>query len=554
MHNNRPFDTSKLLLKKKQDRKVIFNNPGNIHSNLNLQHSSHLNFNDYLKSFVILTGGLLLMTCFFSCRSKPEPEHILARIGDKEITTNEFIYRAEYTPRPAYCRDENYIHRKIVLNSLITEKLYAMEAGENNELTSNEDFRYYMQGRREQAMRQWLYQKEMLDKVKIDTAAEKKYYEKAGRAYNISFINCPTKEAAAAVKDQLSVMGHRLEDVYYTLTGDTALPKREIRFDSEEAEIVFKELYYNPVEKNQIIGPLQITNGDYVVMRVDGWTNHVAMSDKQQQERLQSVREKLTDFASQKIFREYAGNLMAGKRLEFERNTFEELVSVIGPEYFKTEEDKREAFNKKFWNKDQEEMVLDDAPEKMERLRDKKLLTIDGETWTVADFEKALKIHPLVFRNRKMSKGQFAAEFRLAIADMIRDQYITKDAYKRGYDRVADVERTVAMWRDNLLALYRKKEVLDSLNVSEKDQYKLIRNHLDPYAAQLRQKYNDQIKINTDEFEKTKLTRIDMFVVQKNVPFPVMVPGFPQLTTHDMLNYGNKMNVTERAAGKSAVE
>ena len=45
---------------------------------------------------------------------------------------------------------------------------------------------------------------------------------------------------------------------------------------------------------------------------------------------------------------------------------------------------------------------------------------------------------------------------------------------------------------------------------------------------------------NTDQFEEIKLTGIDMFVIQNNAPYPVIVPEFPQLTTHNMLDYGKK--------------
>jgi hypothetical protein len=32
-----------------------------------------------------------------------------------------------------------------------------------------------------------------------------------------------------------------------------------------------------------------------------------------------------------------------------------------------------------------------------------------------------------------------------------------------------------------------------------------------------------------------------MFVIQRNVPYPVVVPSFPTLTIHDKLDYGKKM-------------
>ena len=68
----------------------------------------------------------------FSCTQNNEQhqiseEVVLARVGHEVITIQDFIRRAEYAIRPDYCRQDNYIHKKIVLNSLIGEKLTALE-------------------------------------------------------------------------------------------------------------------------------------------------------------------------------------------------------------------------------------------------------------------------------------------------------------------------------------------------------------------------------------------------------------------------------------------
>ena len=49
------------------------------------------------------------------------------------------------------------------------------------------------------------------------------------------------------------------------------------------------------------------------------------------------------------------------------------------------------------------------------------------------------------------------------------------------------------------------------------------------------------MEIDIKSFENIKLTNIDMFVIQKNAAFPVIVPGFPQLTTDHSLDYGKIM-------------
>ena len=43
-------------------------------------------------------------------------------------------------------------------------------------------------------------------------------------------------------------------------------------------------------------------------------------------------------------------------------------------------------------------------------------------------------------------------------------------------------------------------------------------------------------------FEKIKISRVDMFVTQSNVAYPVVVPNFPSYTDDSYLNYGSKLN------------
>ena len=69
----------------------------------------------------------------------------------------------------------------------------------------------------------------------------------------------------------------------------------------------------------------------------------------------------------------------------------------------------------------------------------------------------------------------------------------------------------------------------------------MIEDHLNPYIDQLQTKYDKEIEVDVERFNQIKLTRIDMLVMQQNVPFPLVVPGFPQITTDNKLNYGSKM-------------
>jgi hypothetical protein len=487
--------------------------------------------------------SIIILTVYACTKKQPEQpeETILACIGDKTISVNEFIRRAEYTIRPKYCRNDNYIHRKIALNSLIAEKLLALEAGNDNELTANVEFQAYLRGRKEQSMRQWHYNKEAVEQVNLDTSEIKNVYQFAGRTYNVSFIAIPNDQLAEAVRKEIIEKGAKFEDIIQTLTGNEDIPQRQIGWDNPEHEVIHNALFNNTLQKGQTLGPLKLERDSYVLLKVNGWTDKLAVTNKQMSERRRDVVEKLSEKKASKLYNRYVSGLMKGKKVEFKRDTFEKLVNIVGVEYYKSDQDKKIAFNKKFWNKDNQEMILDDLENQMKNILDKPLLTIEGSVWTVRDFKEAVKAHPLVFRKRRIPKNKFGEQFKLAVVDLIRDQYITKDAYKKGYDKVNVVQRNYRMWKDNLLALYQKNKYLESADSKDKDQGEIITAYLDPYIDKLQKKYNDAIEINTDDFEKIKLTNIDMFVIQRDVPFPVIVPGFPQLTTHNKLDYGKKM-------------
>ncbi|MBN2600738.1 MAG: hypothetical protein JXR87_01950, partial [Candidatus Marinimicrobia bacterium] len=143
---------------------------------------------------VLLIQAVAAWLIFNGC-GQTEPmipqKNILVKIGDRIITTDEFIRRSEYSIRPPYCRQDNYIHRKIVLNSLIAEKLLALEAGGNNELLASTEFQDYIKGRREQAMRQVYFSKMAWEKADPDSEEVKKLYALAGRKYRVQYLRLP---------------------------------------------------------------------------------------------------------------------------------------------------------------------------------------------------------------------------------------------------------------------------------------------------------------------------------------------------------------------------
>ena len=160
-----------------------------------------------------------LLFLLFGCSVQaPVPEElILARVGSSILTIQDFIRRSEYTIRPVYCRQKNYIHKKIILNSLIAEKLTALEFEKEAQATQKDKNREgFLLGRREQAMRQIFFAEEFHSKTSVVDDEIRPAYELAGRTVNIEFLNLPDLEMATKIRD-LVLGGVPLDSVHKNL-------------------------------------------------------------------------------------------------------------------------------------------------------------------------------------------------------------------------------------------------------------------------------------------------------------------------------------------------
>ena len=164
---------------------------------------------------------------------------VLAQVGNKIITKQDFIRRAEYTIRPDYCRQSNYIHKKIILNSLIAEKLTALEMEDkDDELLKSKNFQYFLQGRKEQAMRKLYYYDNFYNKVSVPDSLIKKRFKVAGRTVDISYISLPDLIFVQKVNDLLS-KNISLEEIYDSIWGEN-LPNKKINFLIKNIKLYFQ--------------------------------------------------------------------------------------------------------------------------------------------------------------------------------------------------------------------------------------------------------------------------------------------------------------------------
>jgi len=487
--------------------------------------------------FIIL---IFLSAILSSCseNKSEEKSKILAIIDDRVITVSEYIERAELTPRQPYCSSNTPRDKAIVLNTLIAEKVLAIEVQDDPDLANNERFQSYLQGRKEQYMRDLFFNDIAYNAVNLDTAEIVNAFEFAGREYEVEFQVLDRSESE---KMQNRFNDNPAEKDFIIknngLTGRH--PRKKITWnDQETQDIVHSALYTELHRINDVIGPIQTGYDEYLVMKIVDWKDNKTFGGMQSLERWNDVKNKLTKIKANKIWTDYTNNLMKGKKIEFHPSTYLKVFELFESWIVKTNErnnNNPSKLTKEIENENFSQSFSD------EQFLQSPFCIIDQETWTVADLKKVVRSHPLVLRKTEINtRKELLEQFKLGIADLIRDQYITQEAYTKGYDEEEGTRRYVQKWHDAYTAVYHRNKFLKK--VSQKNDFNSARmrgnnTYFSIYLDSLITLYDDRIAINQPLFEGLKLTSVPMYAVQSNRPFVLATPTFPLLTDNDKLNY-----------------
>ena len=467
--------------------------------------------------------------------------NVLAKVGNRTITMQDFIRRAEYSIRPLYCRQANYIHKKIILNSLIAEKLFALEAEKAKvDLLDNSLFQSFVLGRTEQAMRQLHYYEEFYSQVELDSAIVSPAYKLAGRTIDVTFLNLPDLKTAAQIKN-LAEKGLPLDSAYTMIWDQSNPPKKQINwFDRENPEI-HNAIFNSGTKKGSIIGPLATDNKTFLLLQVNGWIDRPAVTKSEKSLRMDDVRERLLKNHAEATYKEWVKNIMKGKNLELNPNVFPAYAIKVMDIYLQSDSVKQAQLNTSLWADPELDFIHDSLMHKPQESFAKTdiLCHVDNTPWTIEVFHQELSKHPLVFRKKKMNRNEFQEQLKYAIADLIQNIEITKHCYAKEYEQSSTVRLNRELWHDSSIARYYRDIIFEEKGFLYDDP-EGVAIRMNPLVDSLQTVYSDQIEINTDLFESIELTSIDMTVIQHGVPFPKVVPPFPIFTNDNRLDYGRK--------------
>ena len=486
-------------------------------------------------SKVALPLLIVLFAIFQSCeksveKNRIQSQNILVEIGEKKIMVNEFIKRAEYTPRPSYCRGDSYIHKKIVLNSLIAEKLLALEFEKNN-YSMTEAQKDIIKGQKEQGMRQEMLKVFGYETVEIDSAKIKKIANLSKRSYNIKFITID-KKYTKVINNIAN--DYKIEGLIKRLNLNTDLIKKSVSKSEEMIEAVHEVLFFRGPIKNKIYGPFKIDQKKIICFEIDSWITSVDVTQKQKEETWQEVENNYKEKNAIQNYAAYVKKIMKGKSLDYKADVFDDFSNKLRKIYLIEKEKKEAVINNEIWEINENTDIV--SFEDIKKINDNILLNHDDKDYSVLDFLNLIKKHPLVFRNKKTNKKLFSNELKYAIADLFRDVHITQKAYGLDFDNHNSVIRIRNKWADYIKSTVYQKKYLSSRG-AQKERLSFMKVKVDS----LQSIYSNVIKIDTDKFEKINLSSVDMNVNFSNQPYAKVEPNFPVLTDDHLMDYGSKV-------------
>ena len=479
---------------------------------------------------------IIVLFVYLGCNNPTEkppnvPINILAEIGNKTITVNDFIKRCEYVPRPVYCRGDNYIHKKISLNSLIAEKIFSIEFDRRNYDTTN-DQKNFIQGQKEQSMRQLMLKRFGFDKVKIDTSHIRFLSMLSNRRYEIHFINLDPKHKETLLNLPLK---SSIDDISTLLNLKIKSTKKIINKNDNMINEVKQILYFSEPVLNALYGPFKTQENSILCFEVRGWNKNVDITEKQKKDTWDETIKVYSEELAKKYYGKYVSNLLKGKSIKFDPEIFPLFSKKLSKIYLIEKNKKEAVIENRIWNqKEETEFASFDDIRKM---KNQVILTHGQKQYKISELLDLIKKHPLVFRKKSININQFSNELKYAVADLIRDVYITKEAYSLGLDKNILVINNEKKWEDYIKSLSLNNLIIKKNSPDSTPTKKLIM-----IVDSLQNEYSDIIKIDTDKFEKIKLSTVDMSVMYSNQPYTKLEPDFPIITNDHILDYGQKVN------------
>lgn len=398
---------------------------------------------------------LLLLFCVLSVYGQSQKD-IIAKIGNLTITKEEFQKRYDFTPHVGSIGDiDSTQTKRDFLHTLIAEKLLAAVAVKKGFQSSYDYLKAYnfIQGF---YLRDALYTAEVKNKTVLPDSALKVGRKRIQQTLTVKFIfSRDEKEIYDIYKALMTTASF---DSILATRPEKAEQKNgiEVTFGTM-AEKIEDQLY--SLKPTEITSPIQQTEGWYIFRLYNG----VIKGDLQEVDN-QKVERIVRDRVYNRLYQAFYKKFFKGIVVKADQSVFHNLWLSIN-KYIKNNDQYLVLKNKKYSLYERDVNIIRRGI--AQKILETEFIMFPEKPVTLNDFLDYMSLEGFEFSQK--DTAHIGSRLNTFISTYIQNEILTREALKRGYDKIADVESDLKIWRDYYLANLVMKQIYKKETVSDEE-------------------------------------------------------------------------------------
>jgi len=420
--------------------------------------------------------------------------NVIAKIGNNELTKEEFGLRYELSPKILSNDLDNSDSLKLkFLYSIVAEKLWAMEAMDKG-LTNSDAFNFYYAPIEKSYIRDEVFRLEIKDKVKVTNDDISK-----GMANYLKILKIKTfasDDSSSIANLYAETMNLGSIDSLSIINPDTLIQisELEIKFGDLNNEMIEDRLYN--LKKNEFTEPIQNGNGWFIFDLVSTKLNIPEVSQNKLEDDVEKIiRNRRTRNLYDDFYKKHFGSFTfkADDKIfiEISEAFYNEIISRLNSS-------PQENIDEKYYLTEQDILNVKGLLGS-EFMLNELFNTAYGPV-KVYDFFSNLTIVDVSFNevNQTVVNKVLSNELKR----IMQQEYIYQIGVEMGVQYSEDVKSQLELWRDNLLAQILKNDNNSQIVVTdgEIDQY-----YNDFFSDSLKVTQLNLQLLTTSDFEQVKL-------------------------------------------------
>ena len=398
--------------------------------------------------------------CFLitlSALNAQNSDDIIAKIGDKAITVEEFKYRYELTPQVNRMYFDETESREELLYTLIAENLLAAEA-ENLGMDTLKSFQNSFFPLEKMYVRDALYKEMISDSVKLNM---KKFNEGLNRANYKLFVDYIFSNDEQSIDKAYKLLNsHPNFDSLVTLLEDA-------EYVSEPYEVNYGKMYYQAedaiynLEMKEFTQPIKSPDGWYIFRLV----GQIPVTFSGNDQRNSRVKEVVEQRVEDSIYNEFWTAFFKEKKITTDGSLFwylvEEMHELVVS--IKNESDVKDGEKIVVTNSHFAELKNSIHPDSLK----KSFIRFESRPVNLETFLNDFIYEG--FYTFSTDIETIASQLNSRVKRQIELELLAREGYQKGLQALPDVKMFTDIWKENYLSTLYRQNIIRNTDISDSE-------------------------------------------------------------------------------------